>query len=188
VRKNNKIFIRILWGITGAGDLLPEVFQIMEEMAKTGHLEITVVLSKAAVKVVRSYKLSKKLENIFSKVLREKDSNTPFLGGAIQTGTFNCLVIAPATANTVAKLVNGIADTLLTNAVAQAGKTGVKTYILPVDRRTGIITTILPKGERLRLRMREVDVQNTAKLKKMEGIVVLDSPTEIRSVIRRHTG
>ncbi len=179
--------IKLLWGITGAGDLLPEVFQIMEEMAKTRHLEITAVLSKSAVKVVRWYRLSNKLENISSKVLREKDSNTPFLGGAIQTGTFNCLVIAPATANTVAKLVNGIADTLITNAVAQAGKAGVNTYILPVDRKRGTITTILPQGERLKLKMREIDVQNTAKIKKMKAIVVLDSPSEIRRMMKRYT-
>ena len=52
--------------------------------------------------------------------------------------------MTPATANTVAKIVHGISDTLVTNAVAQAGKGAVKTLIVPVDIHPGPIDTVLP--------------------------------------------
>jgi dihydromethanopterin reductase (acceptor) len=42
--------------------------------------------------------------------------------GQIFIGTYDLLVISPTTSNTIGKIVNGIADTLITNAVAQAGK------------------------------------------------------------------
>jgi len=38
-----------------------------------------------------------------------------------------------ATSNTVSKIAYGIADSLVTNAVAQAVKGGVPVYIVPVD-------------------------------------------------------
>lgn len=46
---------------------------------------------------------------------------------------YKALVVSPATSNTAAKLAYGIADTLVTNAVAQAVKGDVPVYIVPVD-------------------------------------------------------
>ena len=54
------------------------------------------------------------------------------------------MIVSPTTANTVSKIVHGIADTLVTNAVAQAGKGAVKTIIIPVDIHPGPIDTVLP--------------------------------------------
>jgi len=62
------------------------------------------------------------LLEISKRVLVEVDANTPFIAGPLQVGRYHSLLIAPATANTVAKIVHGIADTLLTNAVAQTQK------------------------------------------------------------------
>lgn len=53
--------------------------------------------------------------------------------GRLSLGKYDLLIVTPATANTVAKIVHGISDTLVTNAVAQAGKGAVKTLIVPVD-------------------------------------------------------
>jgi archaeoflavoprotein AfpA len=175
--------LKIVWGITGSGDLLSETFEVMSELTKMRDFEITVVLSKAAVKVVKWYRLWDKLSGIAGKVLVEEDANTPFIVGALQTGKFKCLLIAPATANSVAKIVNGIADTIITNAVAQANKANVDIYILPVDQRKGTTTTILPTGERLELKIRDVDVENTGKLRRMKGIRVLERPDEIKTVL-----
>ncbi len=178
--------MKIVWGITGSGDLLSETFEVMSELTKMRNFEITVVLSKAAVKVVKWYRLWDNLSGIAGKVLVEEDANTPFIVGVLQTGKFKCLLIAPATANSVAKIVNGIADTIITNAVAQANKANVDIYILPVDQRRGAATTILPTGERLELTIRDVDVENTGKLRRMKGIRVLETPKEIKTVIRRY--
>ncbi len=69
-------------------------------------------------------------------------------------GRYDLLVVSPATANTIAKIVHGIADTLVTNAVAQAGKGKVKTIIMPVDLEEGEIETVLPSKLELDLCMK----------------------------------
>lgn len=53
-------------------------------------------------------------------------------------------MIYPATANTVAKMVYGIADTLVTSAFAQAQKGNVPAFIVPTDYKEGTIATKLP--------------------------------------------
>ncbi len=177
---------RIVWGITGSGDLISEVFAVMDELAQEKELEITAVLSKAAVKVVNWYKLTDKLHSIARKVLVEEDANTPFIVGPLQTGQFNCLLVAPATANTVAKVVNGIADTIITNAISQTNKTNINIYILPVDQEKGSKITTLPGGKKLELMMRNTDIENTNKLRNMEGITTLASTGEIKFFILKY--
>jgi len=178
--------VKIVWGITGSGDFISEVFEVMGELAGMKGLEITVVLSKAAVKVLKWYRLWDKLNSISSRIWVEEDANTPFIHGSLQTGKYKCLLIAPATANTVAKIVNGIADTIITNAVAQTNKGNVDVYVLPVDQKKGITTTILPSGEKLELTIRDVDVENADKLRKMKGIYVLEKPEDIKKIISRY--
>lgn len=177
---------RIVWGITGSGDLLSEVFAEMEQLSQQKDLEITAVMSKAAVKVLNWYKLTDKLHGIARKVLVEEDANTPFIVGPLQTGQFDCLLVAPATANTVAKVVNGIADTIITNAISQTNKTSTVIYMLPVDQKKGTTITRLPGGQKLELTMRDIDIENTNRLGKMTGISVLTSPGEIKAVIHKH--
>lgn len=174
---------KIVWGITGSGDLISEVFEIMEELSKMEGLEITAVVSKAAVTVLEWYKLRSKLDHVAKRILVEKDANTPFIVGPLQTGKYNCLLVAPATANSVAKIVCGIADTIITNSVSQTNKTDVDIFVLPVDQQKGTTTTILPGGEKLELTMRDTDLENTDRLRKMKGIVVLEKPQEIKRVI-----
>jgi len=177
---------KIVWGITGSGDLISEVFAVMDELAQEKELEITAVLSKAAVKVVDWYKLNDKLKSIAKKVLIEEDSNTPFIVGPLQTGHFDCLLVAPATANTVAKVVNGIADTIITNAISQTNKTNINIYILPVDQKKGTTVTTLPGGKKLELTMRDTDVENTDKLRTIKGITTLANTEEIKSIVRKY--
>ncbi len=146
-------------------------------------------------------------------------------------GNYDLLIVSPATANTVAKIVYGISDTLVTNAVAQAGKGRVPTLIVPVDIHSGDIDTVLPSklelskcencnpctsaqicpedaiipykeisllkcvgcglcknscaydaisvGKIIQLHMRDIDIENTNKLKEMDGINVLENPNQI---------
>jgi flavoprotein len=120
-------------------------------------------------------------------VFIEEDANTPFIVGPLQIGQYNCLLVAPATANTVAKVVNGIADTIITNAISQTNKTTTPIYILPVDQKHGTTVTTLPGGTKLELTMRDIDVSNSEKLKQMKGITTLTHPDEIKTIIRRLT-
>lgn len=176
------LVIKIVWGITGSGDLLNEVTQELENLAYTEKIEITTIISNAAKMVLNWYKLTEKIKAISKKFLIEYDANTPFIAGPLQIGSYHSLLVAPATANTVAKIVHGIADTLITNAVSQAMKGGTQIIILPVDQKPGEVVTILPNGKKKKLLMRDIDIENSKKLRKMKGITVLEKPQDIRKI------
>jgi len=174
---------KLAWGITGAGDLITEIFEAMKDLKKNGNYKITAILSKAAVKVVKAYRLWNTLPTIADKILVEKDANTPFIVGALQTRKFDALLVAPTTGNSVAKIAHGIADTLITNAVAMTTRTKTQVFILPVEKEGNEVNTTLPDGSKLELFTRDLDAQNTAKLRKIKGISVLDAPEDIKKFI-----
>ena len=175
--------MKLVWGITGAGDLMPETFAAMEEIAGKYRPEITVALSLAAQQVIRWYSLEDRLGRIATRICMEKDANTPFLAGPLQAGRYALLFVAPVTANTTAKIANGIADSLVSNCVAQANKGRVPTFLLPVDQHPGKTTTILPDGSSLTLYIRPVDIENVSKVRQMDGITILSSPDEFKEII-----
>ncbi len=177
--------IRIAWGITGSGDKLTECVTFMEELTKAYNLDVHVYLSKEGVVVLKFYKLLKEVKDYFSKLSTEKGPNAPFLSGKIQLGAYDFVLIAPATANTVAKIAYGIADSLITNSAAQAMKADVPVYIFPVDQKEGEILTTLPNGSDLKLRMRKEDVENVEKLRRMRGISVLGRIEDIEEVVKK---
>ncbi|MCQ2976847.1 MAG: dihydromethanopterin reductase (acceptor) [archaeon] len=226
--------MRIGWAITGAGHLLKESVEAMEELSN--HHDITVFLSNAAEEVLKMYGLYERVVSITGGRYRElaTDSNQKFsfpITGRLSLGKYDLLILSPATANTVSKIVYGISDTLVTNAVAQAGKGKVQTYIVPVDLVEGDIETILPskleldkcngcelcaaaeicpndaiipkeeinllncigcgsckdicdfgavsEGKIITMHMRSIDIENTRKLKNMEGITIFEEPSQI---------
>lgn len=176
---------KLAWGITGAGDLITEIFEVMIDLKKTGNFKITAILSKASVTVLKAYRLWNTLPTIADKILVEKDANTPFIVGALQTRKFDALLVAPTTGNSVAKIVHGIADTLITNAVAMTTRTKTPVFILPVEKEGNEVNTTLPNGSKLELFTRDLDAQNTAKLDKIKGISVLETPEDIKKLIGR---
>lgn len=177
--------LKLVWGITGAGDLLPETFEVMRGVKSSGHMEITAILSQAAVKVIKIYRLWDTLPTIVDKILIETDANTPFIVGALQTGKFHALLVAPTTGNSVAKIVHGFADTLITNAVSMTNRTTTHIYILPVEREGNKVVTKLPDGSLLELLTRDLDAENTEKLRRMKGITVLDGPQDIQRIVEQ---
>jgi archaeoflavoprotein AfpA len=179
---------KVAWGISGSGDKLAETVDVMIRVKReyANEVDIRVYLSKAGEQVARWYKLFEKLNESFDKVLIEANSNAPFLAGDLQTGKFAFLLIAPATSNTVAKIANGIADSLLTNSAIMALKGFTSVYVMPVDFREGIIMTKLPDGRGWKVRVRKEDAENAQKLKTMKGITVLEKPEDISEVFRNH--
>lgn len=139
--------MRIGFAFTGAGHLLNESVQVAEKLAKDH--EVTIFLSGAAEDVLKMYGLYERVTRLTGGKYRElaTDSNQKFsypITGRLSLGKYDLLIVSPATANTVSKIVHGIADTLVTNAVAQAGKGAVKTLMVPVDIHSGPIDTVLP--------------------------------------------
>lgn len=171
----------VAWGISGSGDRLRDTIGVMKDVASQlrGRVIIQVYLSKAGYQVVRYYKVENELVDTFGKLHKEINSNSPFLAGAIQLQTFDFFLIAPATANTVAKISLGIADTLLCNAAIMALKAFVPVYVMPSDYQEGIVITKLPNGRDMRLKIRKEDVAHVNRLSEMEGIGVLKTPEAI---------
>lgn len=183
-----KAIKRVAWGITGSGDRLVETVETMIKVKDeyADEVEIKVYLSKAGDQVIKYYKLSDVLRREFGKVWVEVNANSPFLAGQLQSGKFEFLLIAPATSNTVAKIANGVADTLLSNSALMALKAFVPVYIMPSDYREGVVVTKLPDGRDLKLRIRKEDVEHVRKLMNMDGIYVLEKPEDIPAVFERH--
>lgn len=174
---------RIAWGITGSGDLILETYNVMVDIKKKTGIETMVFLSKEGETVMKWYHLWDKIQKDFQNIKVDAGPNSPFIAGPLQMGYYDFLLVAPATANTVAKIVYGIADTLVTNAVSQTAKGSTPIYILPVDQKRGTVKTAAPNGKAFELRMREVDVTNSEKLAQMENITVLSGPVEIYDIL-----
>ena len=226
--------MRIGFAFTGAGHLLRESVHLAEALAKEH--EVTVFLSGAAEEVLKMYGLYERIERITGGKYRElaTDSNQKFsypITGRLSIGKYDLLIVSPATANTVSKIVHGIADTLVTNAVAQSGKGAVPVYMVPVDIHPGPIDTVLPskielskcqkcddclaalacaqgaiiahqeidltkcigcgmcrntcphdaisEGKIITIYMRDIDIENTRKLEKIDNIQIFEKPEDI---------
>lgn len=231
--------MRIAWGITGAGHLLQESVEMLVKL--TEDHEVTVLLSGAGEEVLKMYGLFETVKKLtggkYRELVRECDQRESFpMTGRFSLGTYDMLVVSPATSNTIAKIVHGIADNLITNAVAQSGKGKVNTYIVPVDLESGDLETVLPSkleleqcenckiceaskvcpndaitpsveinllkcegcgacqtacqfgavtgGRIITIHMRDIDIENTAKLRQISGINILGHPKEFKNIFQ----
>jgi archaeoflavoprotein AfpA len=179
---------RVAWGITGSGDRLREVIEVMKQVRKQyqNDVRITVYLSKAGNLVLHFYRLFEDVKENFDKIRIEANSNVPTLAVQLQSGKLEFLLIAPATSNTVAKIATGIADTLLTNSAIMALKSFIPVYILPCDYKEGEMMTQLPDGQEMKIRVRKEDAENSRKLAAMDGVFVLEKPEDIHQVFQKH--
>jgi len=173
----------MLWGITGSGYVLQDSIDLMKEIQEDYGVKLTVILSKEGAAVVKWYRKWLSLTEVVEKVKVEKTPNIPFYAGPLQLGKYELFLVSPVSANTIAKIAYGIADTLITNCVAQAIKGGQIVYIFPSDQESKPIKTSRPDGSPLVLKIRDIELENIKKLKAMEGIVVLSEFKEIRNLI-----
>ena len=116
----------------------------MQEVSKKNR--VCTFVSLAGEEVLKMYGLfselsmisgGRYLEEIF---LERVEGNSSPKTGRFMMGAFDLLIIAPATANTVAKIVNGIADSIVTNAAALSNKAGIPVYVLPTEAKEGACT------------------------------------------------
>ena len=129
----------VLWAITGAGYKIRSVFETMLKLKSELNIKITIVLSRAGYEVSRLYGVLGKLKLLSSgEYYEEIFVENPIkpisrLPGRVMLGKYELLIMAPTTANTIAKIVNGIADTLVTQVYAMAEKSKTKVIIMPSD-------------------------------------------------------
>lgn len=169
------------WGITGAGTYLRETYRAILEVKQSLDADVTTFLSEAGEEVVRIYGLKEKLESIspggYHKeiITREKAGASCVYSGRFNRKEYEFLFCSPATANTVGKVVNGIADTVVTTIISQAIKGETPVILLPTDL-TGTETSIPCRVERNGCTGCEICVvecpQNTINL--VEGKALID--------------
>jgi len=128
--------LNILWAITGSGAYIRDTVHLIYELKKVYDLKITTVLSKWGYEVARIYGVVDILRKISSGGYYEElligDQGMYFIG-RLNLGRYKLVIIAPASSNTVAKIVHGIADTPPTLAFAEAIKSNVPVIIFPTD-------------------------------------------------------
>jgi archaeoflavoprotein AfpA len=173
---------KIAWGITGAGDKIAEIVEVMTDLKRKseGKVEIDVYISKNADTMLKFYRLDEEIKKNFPKVWVEANSNSPFLAGMVQSGKYEYLLIMPASSNTVAKIVNSISDTLLTNSALMALKAFVPVWIMPVDFKESIIFTKLPNGKDMKLRVRKEEAEQVRRLMQTEDVHVFENPQKVQ--------
>ncbi len=159
---------RIAWAVTGSGHYLEECLDIIRDLE---HVDL--FYSRAGEEVIRMYGHDPRAINSDSRVYRDRAASSPPVG-LFYRGDYHTLVVAPATSNTVAKMVLGLSDTLVTNIYAQAGKCRIPSIVLACDTEPEMDT---PAPDRVvRLWPREVDLQHTHKLRSFEATTVVENP------------
>jgi dihydromethanopterin reductase (acceptor) len=163
---------RIAWAITGAGHMLEECVE-----TALSYDRVDVFLSRAAEEVLRMYRLDARLAVPKVRIYEEAKPSSPLVE-RLFGGDYSVLVIAPATSNSVAKFVNGISDSLVTNLFAQAGKSRVPVIVFPTDLAPEM-DSLGPRREPLKIYPRPIDLENTARLKKFPGATVVTDKGEL---------
>jgi flavoprotein len=101
----------------------------------------------------------------------------------VQSRRYEFLLIFPASSNTVAKIVNGIGDTLLTNSAIMSLKAFVPLWIMPVDYKESVLYTKLPNGKEMRLRVRKEEAEQVRRLEQTEDVRVFESPRKVHEAL-----
>ncbi|MFW9829056.1 MAG: flavoprotein [Candidatus Thorarchaeota archaeon] len=174
---------KLIWGITGTGYVLKESIELMKDLQENYDVNLTVILSKEGAAVVKWYKLWLDLINVVEKPKVENTANITFYAGPLQLCKYDMFLVCPVSANSVAKIVYGIADTLITNCVAQAIKGGVSVHVFPSDQDLEPIVTSRPDGSPLILKIRDIEIENIKRLKNLEGIHVITEFSDIKKIV-----
>ncbi len=163
---------RIAWAITGAGHALEEC---VDALLGCGRADL--FLTPAAEEVLEAYGLSARIRAAGLGACRGRAASAPE-ACRFSSGRYRVLVVAPATANSVAKFVCGIADNLVTNLYAQAGKSRVPVIVYPTDLAPEM-DSFGPGRRRVRVYPRAVDLDNARKLEGCAGTRVVRSREEL---------
>ncbi len=168
---------RIAWVITGGGHFLEECIEIAMNCER-----VDIFLTRAAEDVLRMYNLDARITAPNVRIYEEGKPSSPLVK-RLFGGDYSVLVVAPATSNSVAKFVYGISDNLATNLFAQAGKSRVPVVVYPTDLEPEMVSKG-PRGRRLKVYPRPIDLDNTAKLRTFPGVTVVNNREELEKQLQ----
>ncbi len=158
---------RLAWALTGSGHYLRECLDLVA--ART---DVDVFLTRAAAEVLAMYGIDLKALRERVTCYRDTAASSPPVGRFYQ-GHYSRLVVAPATSNTVAKMVWGISDTLVTNIYAQAGKCRVPSIVFACDTAPAMETEA--PGGQVMVYPRRIDLENVERLRGFEYTTVVET-------------
>lgn len=164
---------KMAWALTGSGHYLRECIDIIN-----GLEDVDLFLSKAAAEILQQYGY----KHNAGKVYQDKTASAVPVE-LFYHGAYHTVVIAPSTSNTVAKMVCGISDNLVTNIFAQAGKCRVPTIVYACDTEPELESEA-PRENIVKVYPRRIDLENVAKLKTFEETTVVDDMQQLSSAIQ----
>jgi dihydromethanopterin reductase (acceptor) len=164
---------RLAWAITGSGHYLRECIDLINQLDN-----VDLFLTKAADEILKQYGYKHNVGRVF---LDKTASSVPV--EFFYYGTYHTVVIAPATSNTVAKMVCGISDTLVTNVYAQAGKCRVPSIVFACDTEPEIESEA-PHENMVKVYPRRIDLENMQKLKTFEETIVAGDMQQLNAAIQ----
>ncbi len=171
---------RLAWAVTGSGHYLEECLEIIHDLE-----DVDLFFSRAGEEVIRMYGHDPKSLNGKGRTYHDRAASSPPVG-LFYRGDYHTLVVAPATSNTVAKMVLGLSDTLVTNVYAQAGKCRIPSIILACDTEPEMDT---PAPDRIvKVWPREVDLAHTHKLRAFEATTVVETPEKLQAALKVRLG
>ena len=166
---------RTAWAITGSGHYLKECLDLVQQRS-----DVDLFLSKAAAEVLAMYDFDLKSLRERMTCFRDTTASASPVG-LFYHGHYERLVIAPATSNTVAKMVWGVADTLVTNIYAQAGKCRIPSIVFACDTEPAMQTEA-PDGM-VMVYPRRIDLENMQRLGEFEYTRVVTSFSQLRNAL-----
>lgn len=168
---------RLAWAITGSGHYIEECLEFMLTLNN-----IDLYISHAGEEVLKMYGIDIKKLSDTMPVYRDKAASAPPVG-LFYKNYYHTFVMAPTTSNTIAKCVLGIADSLVTNLYAQAGKCRVTSLVYPCDITPAMETTA--PGGKVMVYPRKIDLEGTAKIREFEYTHVVESVEELISAVNQ---
>lgn len=164
---------KLAWAITGSGHYLRECLEII-----SGLQDVDLFLSRAAAEVLQQYGF----KHSVAKVFQDKTASAVPVE-MFYYGNYHSVVIAPATSNTIAKMVYGISDTLVTNVYAQAGKCGVPSIVFACDTAPELESEA-PRDNVVKVFPRRIDLDNIARLQTYEDTTVVNDMQQLQAAIQ----
>ncbi|MCK5728371.1 MAG: flavoprotein [Methylococcales bacterium] len=166
---------RLAWAITGSGHYIEACLDLVLSLKN-----VDIYISQAGEEVLKMYGIDLKTLSKTHAVYRDKARSAPPVG-LFYKNYYHTFIMAPTTSNTIAKCVLGIADSLVTNLYAQAGKCRIPSIVYPCDIAPEMETTA-PSGK-VMVYPRKIELEATAKIRTFEYTTVVESVEALKEAL-----
>ncbi|HHQ44537.1 MAG TPA: hypothetical protein ENN13_00180 [Candidatus Altiarchaeales archaeon] len=169
--------MNVLLVVTGASHMLSETVRAFRDCSA----KVDVAFTVSGEMVSKSLGFEKNFKAFAKNVFYESAVGASPMS-IVRLSMYDRIIVAPASANTCAKIAHGIADSLASNIVAQALKRNVEVFVLPTDTAPNVKSAW--KDGFVEIKCRKIDLENMQRLKEQGEVKILESPKKISEIIR----